>query len=314
MLFRYDVGMEIQQLRHFVTVVELGSYSAASRHLHITQPGLSRSINALEERLGLTLLERSSKGMVPSQPGTALLGYARTILNDHDRATREMAAFRGIQRGQVSIGMATIFNHIIGPDIVAVMARRGISIDLSVEAGEYDDLARRVIDGSIDFALSLFAPVHHPDLVHVPLVHLHSTVFAGPDHPLRAMPRLGPAQLASCPWLVSGNQRLRQAVTSYFEKNGVPPPPMTIAPSSLTLVVEAVASCDLLTILPVEFEHITQGRLTPIPIEGEGPLPLGTMAGLLMRQGHLPNIAARTIADIAREAGEFYREAKPPRA
>ena len=73
--------MERRNLEYFVTVVDCGSISAAAQKLFVAQPGLSRAINAMERRMECRLLERTSRGVVPTAAGRQLYYYARSILD-----------------------------------------------------------------------------------------------------------------------------------------------------------------------------------------------------------------------------------------
>ena len=77
--------MEFKQLRHFVAVVECGTLSGAAEILNITQPALTRSIKNLEGDLEAQLLERQSRGVIPTEAGYRLYDQAKMILNEAAR-------------------------------------------------------------------------------------------------------------------------------------------------------------------------------------------------------------------------------------
>ena len=81
----YTVGMQFRHLRYFVSVVEAGSFSRAAVAIHVAQPALSQQIAELEERLGQTLLKRSSRGVRPTPAGDALYRKASAILRQLER-------------------------------------------------------------------------------------------------------------------------------------------------------------------------------------------------------------------------------------
>src|SRR5919202_4397310 len=74
--------------RSFTTVAEELHYGRAAERLHITQPALSRQIRDLERVLGVTLFDRTSRRVVLSRAGQAVLGQARRALSESDRAVR----------------------------------------------------------------------------------------------------------------------------------------------------------------------------------------------------------------------------------
>ena len=78
--------MEIRELRAFTAVAEEGSVSAAGRKLHLSQSAVSQTVQSLERQLGVQLLTRGAGGVTLTGAGTVLLGEARTLIAQHDRA------------------------------------------------------------------------------------------------------------------------------------------------------------------------------------------------------------------------------------
>ncbi|MCO6000274.1 LysR family transcriptional regulator [Actinoallomurus rhizosphaericola] len=97
--------MDLREMRAFVAVVEEGGLSAAARRLHVSQPALSQTMNALERRLGLQLLERGSTGVRATEAGMTLLSEARAVLARHDQAMAAVARHAADGGGTVRIGI-----------------------------------------------------------------------------------------------------------------------------------------------------------------------------------------------------------------
>lgn len=84
--------MELRQLKHFLTVGETGSITAAAKKLRLTQPALSRQIKALEEELDTALLERGAHSIALTPAGEVLLGEARKLLKLSDAMIEKVKA------------------------------------------------------------------------------------------------------------------------------------------------------------------------------------------------------------------------------
>jgi DNA-binding transcriptional LysR family regulator len=97
--------MELRELSAFVAIAEEGGMSAASRRLHVSQSALSQTVGALERKLGVKLLERSSTGVRPTEAGTVLLAEARAVLARHDQALRTLASYTTEGRGVIRLGI-----------------------------------------------------------------------------------------------------------------------------------------------------------------------------------------------------------------
>jgi DNA-binding transcriptional LysR family regulator len=97
--------MELRELSAFVAVVEEGGMSAASRRLHVSQSALSQTVSALERELGVTLLERTSTGVRPTEAGTTLLVEARAVLARYHQAVRTMSSYSTESSGVIRLGI-----------------------------------------------------------------------------------------------------------------------------------------------------------------------------------------------------------------
>ena len=76
--------MKLQQLIYAVKVAECGNITEASRRLFVSQPSITASIRELEAEMGVTIFERSNKGVVVTEEGETFLGYARQVLEQVD--------------------------------------------------------------------------------------------------------------------------------------------------------------------------------------------------------------------------------------
>jgi DNA-binding transcriptional LysR family regulator len=95
--------MELRLLRYFVAVAEELHFGRAAVRLHMSQPPLSRAIKQLESDLGATLLHRSATGVTLTPAGSALLGEARSLLEQADQARVRVAAAAGVATLTVGI-------------------------------------------------------------------------------------------------------------------------------------------------------------------------------------------------------------------
>jgi LysR family nitrogen assimilation transcriptional regulator len=90
--------MDVRQLRYFIGVVEAGSFTTAAHRLGVAQPALSQTVIALENDLGVELLEQP-RGVRPTAAGMTLLDHAGIVLRNMERA-REAVSDAG---GDISV-------------------------------------------------------------------------------------------------------------------------------------------------------------------------------------------------------------------
>ncbi|GAA3987748.1 tricarballylate utilization LysR family transcriptional regulator TcuR [Comamonas faecalis] len=114
--------MELRQLRYFVRIVELGSMGRAAIDLDMVQSALSQQISRLEGELSTRLLQRTNKGVVPTEAGLAFFREAQLALRHADEAAR--AAREARLSGMVSIGLAPTTASVLGVPLMRAMRER----------------------------------------------------------------------------------------------------------------------------------------------------------------------------------------------
>jgi LysR family transcriptional regulator, regulatory protein for tcuABC len=114
--------MELRQLRYFVRVVELGSFSRAAADLEMVQSGLSQQIARLEGELNARLLTRSAQGVAPTEAGLAFFREAQLTVRHADQAVR--AAHDARLSGTVSIGVPPTVGSVLGVPLLRAMRER----------------------------------------------------------------------------------------------------------------------------------------------------------------------------------------------
>ncbi|MFT7455499.1 MAG: LysR family cyn operon transcriptional activator, partial [Marinobacter maritimus] len=105
-------------LYYFVTIVEHGSYTKAAQALGIAQSALSIAIRKLEKKIGVTILHRSSKGVTVTKEGEVLLTHAQAILTKINDAQIAIDELRGLEKGEVKIGIPSMMGSYFFPEIL----------------------------------------------------------------------------------------------------------------------------------------------------------------------------------------------------
>ncbi len=121
-------------LRVFVRVLDRGNFSLAASDLGITPSAVSKLVSRLEDRLGVRLLERSTRRLALTPEGETFLSRARRIVADIEEAEAEVARVRGAPRGKLRINSGTAFGlHQLAPALAEFLARYPeIDIELSI--------------------------------------------------------------------------------------------------------------------------------------------------------------------------------------
>ena len=156
-----NMQWNLEQLRLFVSVAELRSFSAVARQQRKAQSAISNAIALLEEDLGVSLFERSS-GRQPklSEAGSALLQEAREILRQCDRLNgRALALMRG-QEARLRLAQDEAMPYQPVLDSLEALAERFPSLEVQLASGAQGDVARKLVERRADLGL-LF---HHEQM------------------------------------------------------------------------------------------------------------------------------------------------------
>ena len=98
-----------EEMTVFVRAVELGGFSVAARALGLTPSAVSKSISRLEDRLGVRLLNRTTRSLTTTPEGETFLERSRSILADIEEAEQEITRFRSAPRGLLRLHVSVAF-------------------------------------------------------------------------------------------------------------------------------------------------------------------------------------------------------------
>lgn len=149
--------MDIRELRYFVQIARSGSVSAAAHHLNVAQPALSRQLRKLEDELGVTLLDRTGKGVQLTAAGSRFLPQAEALI---DQFRQVMASLRegpvGFA-GSLALGVAPTSGLLILPEVYRRFRALWPDATLVVREGISTFLEEWLLEGRVDVSL-----LHNP--------------------------------------------------------------------------------------------------------------------------------------------------------
>ena len=174
--------MDLRRLEIFVKVAELGSFSRAADALFLTQPTVSEHVRALEDSLGVKLLDRLGRGTTPTRAGTLLLGYARRMLALSREAAQAIEQFQGRVSGELTIGGSTIPGEYVVPELIGAFRGKYPDVRISLLIGSSRDVQSWVEDGRVEIGVVGAAPSSRP-IEGRPLMADELVVVVGAEHP-----------------------------------------------------------------------------------------------------------------------------------
>jgi DNA-binding transcriptional LysR family regulator len=192
---------ELRQLRYFVAVAEEHSFTRAADRLHIAQQSLSQQIRRLENQLGVTLFERSTRGVELTDVGAVLLGEARPVLAQAERVVETVRRAARGEPGQLRVGFLSSVANYVMPPIVRAFRERHPKVTLRTEDVTIAALVAGLREGRLDAGLS--RPPLVEDLESEVVLREPVAAVLPEGHPLADRDELTLADLADEPWVLT---------------------------------------------------------------------------------------------------------------
>ncbi len=145
--------MTIIQLEYLLAVANFGSFSIASEHCFVTQPSLSMQIKSLEEELGVVLLDRSKKPVIPTEAGEAVLAQAREALKEYNSIKEVVAQMKGETAGRMRLGVIPTIAPYLLHKFIPEFVHRYPKVELEIREMVTADIVDALNHDRIDAAL-----------------------------------------------------------------------------------------------------------------------------------------------------------------
>jgi len=197
--------MTLDQLRTFQAVATVRSFRGAADVLHITQPAISKQIQALEAELDERLFERGKSAQLTSA-GTALLKHVEHLSRILTVAKEEITDLRELRAGHLSIGAAHSVATYVLPGLIEAYRARYPKVSLCIESGWSLQITGRVMTYELDFGLLvLLSPKLQgfQQLTLVPLATTDLVFVTSCNDPLAAKKKVTWDDLKEAPWILN---------------------------------------------------------------------------------------------------------------
>lgn len=145
--------MTIIQLEYLLAVANCGSFSLASEHCFVTQPSLSMQIKALEEELGVVLLDRSKKPVIPTEAGEVVIEQARRTLAAYDYIKEAVSELKGETSGKLRLGVIPTVAPYLLHKFIPEFAQRYPKVELEIKEMVTRDIISALKRDALDAAL-----------------------------------------------------------------------------------------------------------------------------------------------------------------
>ena len=298
----------LRQFEYLVTLADTGSFAKAARLTNVSQPTLSQQVRALEDRLGVKLLERSSTGAILTPVGRSVVSKARAVLGEvRNIEALAKSAATGLT-GTLRLGTTpTLGPYLLSP-IIAELHRAAPGLRLYVREGIPDAQALALSRGDLDVLLGPL-PIAGDDLEVEPLFREPLHLVGAVDSELATGHAIEPSMLAGRTLLsLDTRHHLHRQATGIAEAHG-----MALSPdyegTSLDSLHQMAASGLGLTVLPGLYLSSDVGGSAGIAVLKVAGWKAHRSVALAWRRGASMVAAFRVIADHVQRSARGRLEA-----
>ena len=173
--------MEIPQLEAFLEAAERGSFRRAADALFLSQPSISARVQALEDDVGVTLFDRTARGVRLTEMGRTFLPFALRSMETLRRGREVIESVRQASAGILNMATARVIGTYVLPNILQEFQKQYPEANLHIKVGGSADVLQMVVDEEVQLGLARF--MHHPDVDALHLYDEQAVLVTHPEHP-----------------------------------------------------------------------------------------------------------------------------------
>ena len=283
--------MELRVLKYFLTIAEEENITRAAKLLQITQPTLSRQIQQLEEKLGVTLFRRGSHKISLTEEGILLKHRAQEIIDLAEKTICEFSTDENNLAGKIVIGCAETYNMKTLAELMAKFRAKYPLVNFQIISGTADLVTERIAAGLVDIGL-LMEPVdvERYDFLRMPLKERWGAIVKG-DSELAQKKFICPQDLLSVPLILPERALVQAALRKWLGNKKI----HVAATYNLLLNAVFMVEADLGVALGYDFGEFFP-RMKFIPL-----LEMPEMGAVLVWKKHqIFSKASRRFAELCR--------------
>ena len=312
---RVERRLKLHDLRVLMSVVECGSMAKAADRLATSQPAVSRAIADLEYSLGVRLLDRGPRGVLPTAYGRALIKRGFAVFDELRQGVKDIEFLADPTAGEVRIATVTFIAIGFVTAVIDRFARRYPRISCHVMVGNAEESCRALEERDVDAAITPLNAFweRQADVQREVLYADARSVIAATQNPWSRRRKVVLADLINEPWtLPPADSAVGETLANIFRAAGLDPPSGTVVSlSSINARIALVGKGQFLTIVAESDFRFAGGRaIKALPIDLSSYREIGIIA--LKNRTLTP--AAQLFLDCARElAKPLARKPVSPR-
>lgn len=269
---KQEAGMKAirdKRVAYLYEAVQMGTIRSAADKLNVAPSAVSRQITMLEDELAAPLIERSRKGVKPTEAGEVLLKYYREALSHEEECIGKLQALRGLKRGHIDLAVGEGFVSDLMSAPLPEFSALHPELTFNLHVGGTNEVIRQVEEDEAHIGL-VFHPPSHPGLRSREISQQPICVVMSPEHPLNnGATALSLQDLLTYPLALPESYfgvRQLLAMVEFKERMRFTP---VLTTNSITVLKHFVQSNMGITFLPefVVAREIRDGQLNAIPVD-----------------------------------------------
>lgn len=305
--------LQTQALKYFAEVARSGSLRHASEVFDIVPSAISRQIAQIEQQLGVSLFERSTRGMALTEAGAALLEFADDSERHIGALRKRLADLSELQRGSVRLAVVEAVTHDFLPRTLASFSSEHPGIEFAVSVCGTNDVAARLSSHTAEIGMTFNSPPRD-DLLLRARIPQPLQLICRPGHPLQGQ---GPLSMKGLDGLSSALPDRSFGIRRLIEKAEATARirlRVALESDSLQLIKNVVAVTDLVSFMPpMTFtRELALGELCAIDLKGTA-FSQASIEVLTGRGHDLSQAAQRLLGILIRAARQTSPATRTPR-
>ena len=294
-----------RNLVHLIALAEEGRISRAATRVHLSPSAFSRSIQSVEDDLGLQLFHRNKTGATLTAAGEAILGHARALDFENKRFELNLDLLRRGDFDRVCIGAGPIPASFIIPELIRSMHRQTPHLQIHVEFGNMSVLVDRLDKNEIDICLGdiRFVAASEERYASKKLAINKLVVCCRSGHPLSGTGKVTPRDLQTYRLALSRvSPAIDRELHTCFGLEASQKIPMVVECDDLSVLADLVSTTDLIGILPAQVFAASSGLLSVL--DPDDPSSLYSYVHAIWPRNRILSPSAIKALDLARKIAQ----------
>ena len=206
----------MKQIEYFITIVDTGSFSKAGEHLHISQSAVSQQIKALEDELGVKLLDRHNRSFSLTPAGELFYHRGAILLYDATQLKKEISRFNKETSASLKIGYLSCYSGNEFEEAVTIFCDIFPDVDFKIISGSHEELYNALRRQDVDLVLNDQRRAFSDDYVNFELVKSHCYIEISRYHPFSKLERLDVTDLKTTPCILVSSKEEEENEMTYY--------------------------------------------------------------------------------------------------